>query len=232
MSAPSSSSDRAAHDTWAAHYAARDGFRYWPCEELVRFVGRRGHSLGRTLEVGCGNGANLWFLAEHADTITGVDICDLALNAAHNYCYQRLGAPGLRPGLATWELLNASAFDLPFGSGTFETVVDCMVGQHVSWDDHVALFREYRRVLVPGGWVFVYHLVAGTTGTVARAETFDYPHGIALFPKGGRVCLPDWHSLAHRLTACGFAEVEKRGMERTYPDGSRARYAVLEGQAR
>lgn len=220
MPAPMPSPDDRAARTWAAHYATPSGFRYWPAEELVRFVGRRHGAVGRVLEVGCGNGANLWFLAEHADATSGIDICPEALRAAEDLLQQRGVQADVRWG---------SALALPYPASSFDLVVDVMTGQHLSWHDHGALFGEYRRVLRPGGWVFLYHLVAGTTGS--RPGQYDYPSGIDLFPAAGWICLPDRELLATVLSRQGFGHVEQRELQRTYPDGTCARYAVLEGVA-
>jgi ubiquinone/menaquinone biosynthesis C-methylase UbiE len=219
----STTSPDAAHATWAAHYATADGFRYMPSEELVRFCGRRRGALGRTLEVGCGNGANLWYLARETHTVVGVDFCTIALQAAQGLC----DAEGEQRAWAPTQLVSATASALPFADNSFDTLVDCMVSQHVSWWDHETLYREYARVLAPGGTAFVYHLMQGTSGST-RNE-FDYPDGIALFPAAGRMCLPDLWALELTLRVSGFDAIERRGMARTYPDGSIACYAVLEG---
>lgn len=220
MPAPSSGSDRVARQVWTTHYATPSGFRYMPSEELVRFCGRRRGSLGRVLEVGCGNGANLWYLAEQGSLAVGLDLCDEAIQAAETLCVQRQ---------AVAVLVLASAFEIPFADAYFDTVVDVMVSQHVPWVEHERLYREYRRVLRPGGLGFVYHLVGGTTDS--RADQYDHPNGISLFPAAGMTCVPPAELLASRFEAAGFQQVERRGMDRTYPDGSRACYAVIEGTA-
>lgn len=212
----------AARDTWAAHYCTPDGFRYIPSEELVRFCGRRRGKLGRVLEVGCGNGANLWYLAQQSDEAIGIDFCDVALQAARELCV----AHGCGHKV---DVMEADAHDLPFTNGSFDTVVDAMVSQHVSWDDHAVLFKEYRRVLKRGGTAFLYHLVRGTTGS--DEGTVDFPDGIALFPEAGRMCLPHPALLTWRFVQSGFRLVERRGLVREYPDGEIARYAVIEGTA-
>lgn len=207
--------ERAARTTWAAHYATPDGFRFMPAEELVRFCGRRRGTLGRVLEVGCGNGANLWFLAQQSSLpVVGVDFCDEALRAA-------------QVAIPDAHLIQASALDLPFNERSFDTVIDVMMGQHLSWQDHEHLFDEYRRVLTRGGTAFIYHLVHGTSGTIRGY--YDYPDGISLFPDAGRVCLPVAEALTLRLGQRGFSHIERRGMDRTYPNGERACYAVIEG---
>jgi SAM-dependent methyltransferase len=236
LPAPMTQTDRAARATWAAHYATPRGFRYHPAEELVRFCGRLRRPLGRVLEVGCGSGANLWFLAEHSELAVGVDFCGTALRVAQQVCTDRgcgQETRDSRPGHRCWTapavLAAADAFRLPFAAATFDLVADLMVSQHVNWEAHTALYGEYQRVLRPGGGIFLYHLVRGTTGSL-EGET-DHPAGIGMFPEAGRVCLPDARQLADRLRGLGFVGVEERGMTRTYPDGTRACYAVLEGTA-
>lgn len=216
MPAPiAATSHNAAHATWAAHYSSPTGYRHMPAEELVRFCGRRGDTLGRVLEVGCGNGANLWYLA---------DMCTRGTAIGIDFCYQALSA--VRSGLA---VAQADAFHLPFAANSFDTIIDAMVSQHVSWADHTDVFTEYRRVLRRGGTAFIYHLVRGTTGSDETAV--DYQHGIALFPAAGQVCLPDPALLTWRLTQSGFTLHARRGLHRDYPDGERASYAVIEGTA-
>jgi SAM-dependent methyltransferase len=226
--------ERAARSQWAAHYATLSGYRFMPSEELVRFCGRQRHDLGRVLEVGCGNGANLWFLARQSNCAVGVDFHVPVLTAAQELCESygcgqetRDSKPGRRVWLSPALLAGASAYDLPFTTHAFDTVVDSMVSQHFPWADHRDVYHEYRRVLRPGGKLFLLHLVMGTSGSRYNRE--DYPEGIALFPDAGFTCLPGAGQLVHELRTVGFSSVEERGMTRSYPDGSTACYAVLEG---
>jgi SAM-dependent methyltransferase len=194
-----------------------------PAEELVRFCGRRRGGLGRVLEVGCGNGANLWYLAEQSEGAVGMDFCADALSVARILCAER-GIPA-----AASALVLGSASHLPFADGRFDTVVELMVSQHAPWEAHADLYREYRRTLRPGGLAFLYHLMQGTSGT--RTDRWDYPEGIPLFPEAGRVCVPPIDALETVFGEAGFGHRERRMMERVYPDGSVTRYAILEGTA-
>jgi SAM-dependent methyltransferase len=200
------------HDAWLRHYATPRGCRWWPCDELVRFGGRHG-SLGRVLEVGCGNGANLLYLTTVGVPV-GLDCTWKALSLV----------------AARAPLVQADARALPFVTGAFDTLVDVMTSQHLPWKAHAALFADYRRVLRPGGRLFLYHLTNDTSGGCRTMfDLFDHRDGIALFPEAGFVCLPNVSSLVLFLKTAGFMAIEERALIRVYPDGSRAAYAVLEG---
>lgn len=168
-------------DTWRAHYATAAGFRRWPSEALVRAVGDRRFST--VVEAGCGNGANLWFLAEHADRVIGVDFSDEALAAASVYIEERGCA-------AQVELHHSDVQALPLGEGSADALVDSMVSQHLDPEEHLAAYREYRRVLRKGGWLWVYHLAAGTDASV-----FGYE---------GHFCLPLASALMRWIGESGF----------------------------
>jgi SAM-dependent methyltransferase len=85
---------------------------------------------GRTLDVGCGNGA---YLARRPDAV-GMDLSPGMLQAART-----TGAP----------LVNGDAQRLPFRSASFDVVLAPHMLYHVP--DRVAAAHELRRVTRPGG---------------------------------------------------------------------------------
>lgn len=199
--------------TWSQHYATAAGYRYWPNEELVRWLSRVPLQVGaRVLEVGCGNGANIRALTAYR--VVGLDLCRAVL-------YDVTDEAAVVQGDIT---------RLPFADSAFDAVVDCMTSQHVPWDAHQALYAEYRRVLAPGGRVFLYHLAAGTsTAGGARLSTHTYDR-IGLFPSAGLVCLPTESALARAMARAGLTVTESHSLTRTYATGRRAHYAVIEGE--
>lgn len=210
---------------WRQHYATPAGERRWPCEELVRFLGRRPGPHACVLEVGCGNGANLWALAEHAGRVVGVDISREALMRAAAYMRER----GVEDQV---ELVEGDAFRLQAADGSVDLLVDAMVSQHVPWRRHAALYREYRRVLRPGGLLFVYHLGKGTTATGAHyVDLYTVNRLPALFPTAGLTCLPEAKPLRQVVGEAGFAVLPTRSQVRTYPGQEKAVYHVIEGEA-
>lgn len=211
-----------AQEVWRQHYATAAGMRHWPCEELVRCVARRTTAEDTVLEVGCGNGANLWFLAEQARAVIGVDLAGEPLTMATRTMQLR----GQRAAL-----VQADATSLPLVNASVDGVVDVMASQHIPWTTHVSLYREYRRALNADGWLFLYHLEAGTTTTGSRALGAWTHERLPLFPTAGPTCLPPSWALREAVEQAGFAVRDARHLMRQYPDGSAAVYAVIEGEA-
>ena len=96
------------------------------------------------LDAGCGTGANLSWLARYAGAgrVVGID----AVSTALRYCRQR----GHR------DLAQASTTALPFARHTFHLVTSFDVLEQLPGPgaDEQAI-REFRRVLRPGGTVFI-----------------------------------------------------------------------------
>lgn len=220
--------------TWDETYRHAAGCRWWPAEELVRAVARRqGGFLGRRMvEVGCGNGANLWFLAEHASRVVGLDFSPVALSAAREYMARRDLVRHYSDRVEhDVEFVRASAEAIPLANESVDALVDCMVSQHVPWAAHLSLYREYRRVLRPGGWLFLYHLTSLSTGQREQAgDAFDCTR-YEMFPDVGLCCLPSQGALTRTVEHAGFRVGGRRGHAREYPDGCATHYAVIEGAA-
>lgn len=217
-------SESVENEQWRKHYSSPKGFRFWPCEELVRWVGER--HFGSILEAGCGNGGNLWYLACHGQRVVGVDSCQLALEAAER-CI-------IRPQRLVHQDINVRLADvrqLPFGDGEFELLVDCMTSQHLKWAEHEALYREYRRVLKPGGWLWLYHLDGHTKSVLGDWKGASDYGRLALFPDVDLFSLPTPMQLSNVVEAAGFKQPTVRGLAREYQDGSVAHYTVLDAEA-
>ena len=105
------------------------------------------------LEVGCGAGANLIWLAEKGIEPSGVDISKTALSLCRKSfekksLYNRLG-----------DLKHSSATALPFDKGTFDGVIESCVFQHLNQVDRIKAHKEVVRVMKPGG-VFIGHMLS------------------------------------------------------------------------
>jgi SAM-dependent methyltransferase len=219
-------------DTWDSTYLRDNGYRYWPSEDLVRSVSARPKA-SRVLEVGCGNGANLWYLIEHASEVCGLDASPVALAAADRYTRRRLGVEDTGVPIPVQLVQGDVTTRLPYDDGAFDGVVDCMVSQHVRLHQHEALYREFNRVLQPGGWLFIKHLDAGTVCLTEWAGAkWDYDY-VELFPDVGLVCMPRPEDLIGRVTAAGF-DVKHRRYTTTYPGrpGAVASYTIIDATKR
>jgi SAM-dependent methyltransferase len=107
-------------------------------EVLDRYLAPNGSHARRILDVGCGTGTMLTYLAAFGNA-EGVDIDEEAIG----FCRDR-GLQNVRLG---------EAANLPFDDGSFDLVTALDVVEHL--DDDVAAFREMKRVLRPGGQILV-----------------------------------------------------------------------------
>lgn len=92
----------------------------------------------RSLEIGCGTGLLLERTTRHADFAVGIDLSAGMAGVS--------AAKGLT-------VANASVTDLGFADESFDVVYSCKVLPHVP--DIAGALREIRRVLVPGGRMFL-----------------------------------------------------------------------------
>ena len=211
-------------ETWKAHYASNQGHRYWPCEELVRALAGKRH-FNTLMEVGCGNGANLWMLAEHADEVVGVDSCPEALKAASSYMRKR-------NTVGRVQLVESDIRRLPRRAGTTSGLVDVMTSQHVPLSEQAELLHGFWSALKPGGWYFRYALAPGCTMTDAESvELHTYKDLPKLFPGTGPVFLPPEARLHTMLLRAGFTILRQSYITREYHGGAVARYSITEAHA-
>ncbi len=132
---------------WDRIFSEQTWGRY-PPEYVVRAVMTAyGHVKERksicVLDLGCGPGACLWFLADEGFTTTGLDDSQVALGQAANI----LTARGVHADLVHGNFTKT----LPFPNGTFDCVLDNMSVATLEALYAVGVFVEVRRVLKRGG---------------------------------------------------------------------------------
>jgi SAM-dependent methyltransferase len=178
---------------------ARGAYNTAPVEALVRNVAyylrarHEGAALGNlhALELGCGAGANLVWLAQKGLRVSGVDIAGNALALAR----QNLSRSGHADRVG--ELLECSVAKTPFTDGSFDVILESCVFQHLDKGTREAAFAEVRRLLKKDG-LFVGHML-GTGHT-----TFQQRKGEPLADDPGSLYLADGTSRIH-LTSIGLA---------------------------
>ena len=107
-----------------------------------------GEARGRVLELGAGTGASFPYYNDHAEEVIAIEPDPFMLERA------RLRAQDLGRHI---ELRQASAEQLPFEDGSFDTVVSTLVMCSVS--DPQRALSEVRRVLKPSGELRMYEHV-------------------------------------------------------------------------
>lgn len=148
---------------WEKVFSSQAWGKY-PAEELIRFVARNYYkaldrSRVRFLEIGCGPGANLWYLAREGFGFVGVDGSASAIRQAA----ERLDAecPGWRE---RGELHQGDIGRLPFPDHSFDAVIDNEAVCCNDFDASVGIYAEARRVLKDDGRMFVRTFATGCWG--------------------------------------------------------------------
>lgn len=138
---------------WDSIFASRAWGQY-PPEELIRFVartyrdGEARRSL-RALEIGCGPGPNLWYLAREGFQVAGIDGSSHAIDTAHRRLEAELGAAAKSADLKVGNFTT-----LPWGDEMFDVVLDIEALSANPRAVIVATIAEVRRVMKPGAWFF------------------------------------------------------------------------------
>jgi SAM-dependent methyltransferase len=109
----------------------------------------------RLLEIGCGGGLLWRAAAARGASVTGLDHSEEMVRLA------RERAPEA-------EMILGRAEELPFADGAFTAVAMSVVFMFLA--DPVAVLRECRRVLMPGGRVAIYTTSPALRGTPAAPE--------------------------------------------------------------
>jgi SAM-dependent methyltransferase len=141
----------------------------YPPEELVRFVSRAATGAEdrralRFLEVGCGAGANLWFLAREGFSVHGIDGAPAAVAAARARLDRE--CPGWSGNVLVGEIA-----DLPFPDRFFDAAIDVEAIYANSYEDAKAIYAEMARVCKRGGHLFAKTFAAGCVGEGTGVQT-------------------------------------------------------------
>jgi len=148
-------------NTSFAHQIKQGAYNTAPVEAIVRSVAHHFRAKEFTkedcrklkfLEVGCGAGANLGWLAEQGVRISGIDISQEALSL----CRKVLKHKGLGKSIDT--LTHGSASDIACPDEHFDGIIESCVFQHLPGKLRIKAFSEVVRLLKPGG-LFIGHML-------------------------------------------------------------------------
>ncbi|WP_422823976.1 class I SAM-dependent methyltransferase [Variovorax robiniae] len=149
---------------WDDVFRSRPWGQY-PGEDVVRFVARNFYgatqrSAVRLLEVGCGTGANLWFMAREGFCVHGIDGAATGVQIAQNRLDK--DCPGWRDRGGRIDIGNMYPLDYP--DAHFDGVFDVAAICYCDWDLSRRTYAELARVTRPGGRLFARTFARGCWG--------------------------------------------------------------------
>jgi SAM-dependent methyltransferase len=155
---------------WEEIFRSKEWGKY-PPEHVIRFVAenfyRIPHRNGvRLLEIGCGPGANVWFMAREGFAVSGIDGSTTAIKQAN----ERLWSEGLRADLFVGDYSS-----LPWPESSFDGVVENVSLCCNRWDTVKRALAEVRRVLKVG---------APFLSSFFTDRTWGYRRGTMVEPDG------------------------------------------------
>jgi SAM-dependent methyltransferase len=129
----------------------------------------------RVLDLGCGPGANTWFLCRDGYQVSGIDGSPSAIEI----CKTRLKTENLQADLRIGDITKP----LPWGDGTFDAVVDCVSLYANPIDEIRKAITQVRRVLKPNG-LFIWMAFSERTWGFGSGQLTDHPYGFSSLSEG------------------------------------------------
>jgi len=119
----------------------------FPSPELIGVMMALDMSKGaKCLDVGCGSGADLEYLAEKGFDVTGVDISSIAINITQ----KRFDAKNLKAQLLVGDILNMS-----LGDEKFDFVADRGCLHHIENEKRTIYADVIGKAIKPGGYLLL-----------------------------------------------------------------------------
>lgn len=136
---------------WEKIFSSREWGRY-PEISVVRFIAEnfynfthKDRSKIKILDLGCGTGNHVWYLAREGFRVYGIDGSKTAIKFAK----KKLGQEGLKAELVVDDIIR-----LPYRDNFFDAVIDSAAIQHNRLQNIGIIIHEVHRVLKPEGRIF------------------------------------------------------------------------------
>jgi len=154
------------YETWENIHSKKEWGKY-PNEELVRFIGSNFFKLSRKerkkikiLEMGFGQGANIWFLIREGFDVYGIDIS----NSAKEKLKARLENEKILPEEFDNHFKVQDIRKVSFSENYFDVVIDVAAILCVSYTDHNIVYNKINNMLKKDGLFFSWHLLKDSWG--------------------------------------------------------------------
>ena len=149
--------------------------REYPNESLIAFIKQNIKKGSKVLELGCGSGANMWFLAKEGMETYGIDYAPKGIE----YCKEILKKWNVEADIKVGDMRK-----LEYKNELFDAIVDIVSLQHVKEKKEV--MEEVYRCLKPNGRFFSYHIAGGNIKELFPDYTFYFPTEIKIILEKAR----------------------------------------------
>jgi len=136
---------------WDQIFSSQEWGKY-PSEHIIQFIARNFYKINeenrkhiKILEVGCGTGANLWFIAREGFSAFGVDGSEVGIEKAR----KRMSNEGLDVSLNIADII-----DLPFPDMFFDAVIDNECIYSNSYENSDIIMKEIFRTMKSDGMFY------------------------------------------------------------------------------
>lgn len=137
-----------------------------PAPEIIRFIS--GKTPGNVIDIGCGTGTNLLYLAQHKWVVTGIDFAPFAIGKA------KRKLKDYSKTLIVADVTRLSDLDLP---GPYDLILDMGCFHGLSKIDRVQYIKGLKKWLKPNGVTMVYSFqpskYSGTRG-ISKEDMIEY----------------------------------------------------------
>jgi len=133
---------------WDEIYKRYGKFLVNPQESMERIVEIfKEHNVKKVLDLGCGSGRHLIYLAERGSEVYGIDLAETGIKIAKDWLDEKDLQADLKIGSVYKKL--------PYEDDFFDAVVSIRVLHHARIEDIRKAIEEIQRVLKPRGLIFI-----------------------------------------------------------------------------
>ena len=154
-------------EKWEEVHKKRQWGKY-PNIDVVKFVARNFFNSERNvikiLDLGCGAGANTWFLAREGFSAYGIDGSKSAIENADSY----LQSSNLNAKLHVGDISET-----PYGNDYFDAIIECGVLCANLKSGISVILDECHRILKPQGLIFSTHLFNPETSSYGKGTKLE-----------------------------------------------------------